>query len=241
MSPAPDDLRLRLIAALALVVAISQLTRPGPALVALALAVAAGLVARLGPGLWKRLLHAELFLVLLLITLPFAVPGTPIFTLGPLNASAEGLARALLVAIKVSASVLVLVTFLGNLDPVRLGAALRALRLPEPLVRVFVLTARYLDVIRAEARRLQDAMRARGFAPRSNRHTWKSYGNLMGMLLVRALDRARRIEEAMRLRGEAGRFPSTALARPAPADWTRFGLALILAIALFSGDRAWPL
>ena len=236
MSPAPGDVRLRLGAALALVIALSQLDRPGLALAALALAMAGALAARLEPRLWRRLAHAELFVVLLVLTLPFAVPGEALAELGPLTASREGLARAVLVAAKVSASVLVLVTFLGSTDPVRLGAALRALRLPEPLVRLFVLTARYLGTIRDEARRLQDAMRARGFAPRSNRHTWRSYGNLMGMLLVRALERGRRIEEAMRLRGEAGRFAAPAMAAPAAGDWLRFGGALVLALGLLLAD-----
>ena len=46
--------------------------------------------------------------------------------------------------------------------------------LPEALVQIFVLTARYLGLIRAEAGRLQEAMRARGFAPGSNRHSWRN-------------------------------------------------------------------
>lgn len=239
MNPAPEDLRLRLLAALALVIGISQIDGLPLALIALALASLAGLAARLGPTAWKRLLHAELFLILIVLTLPFAVPGEALFTLGPLSVSAEGLSRAALVAAKVSASVLVIVTFLGALDPVRLGTALRALHLPEPLVRIFVLTARYLGVIRAEATRLQEAMRARGFAPGTNRHTWKSYGNLMGMLLVRALDRARRVEEAMRLRGgDQIRFPGAALAAPGVADWLRFALALVLGTAFLVGNLA---
>ncbi len=140
--------------------------------------------------------------------------------------------RAGLVALKVSAAVLVLMAFLGSVEPARIGAALHALRLPEPLVRVFMLTVRYLSLIRDEARRLHDAMRARAFTPRSNRHTWQSYGYLIGMLLVRALERARRVEEAMACRGYSGRFPYAVLAAPRARDWAGFAVICGLGLTL---------
>ena len=104
-------------------------------------------------------------------------------------------------------------------------------------MRLFVLTLRYLGLIGDEARRLREAMRARAFRARTDRHTWRSFGNLIGMLLVRALDRARRVEEAMRLRGFSGRFPHAALAAPTARDWTSFALLTGLAAAALLLDR----
>ena len=234
---APADLRLRLVAAFVLVAAISQVRSLSVAAVVLAATVAAVLVARPGRQLWRRLLHVEGFVLVLFATLPFAVPGDALFALGQLTASAEGLARAGLVACKISASVLVILTVLGTIDVHRLGGALRGLRLPEPIVRLFVLTARYVGVLREEAARLREAMRARGFRPGSNRHTWRSYGNLVGMLLVRALERARRVEEAMLLRGYDGRFPYAALPTPAARDWAALALFVALAAAALGADR----
>ena len=232
------DVRLRLIATLLLVVVLSQLPSLVPALAGLVLASLLALTARLPAHLWRRILHVELFVVLLVVTLPFAVAGTPVFALGPLVASTEGIARAALVACKVTAAVLTLMGLLGGIAPERIGAALHALKLPEPLVRLFLLTVRYLSLIRSEARRLHDAMRARAFTPRSNRHTWRSYGYLIGMLLVRALDRAQRVEEAMRCRGFSGRFPHAALPTPAVRDWAGFALIAALAGALVVGSFA---
>lgn len=233
----PADLRLRLVAAVLLVLAASQLAHLGPALAALALALILALAARPDRALWRRLRHVEGFVALLLLTLPFAVPGAPLLTLGPLSASLEGLSRAALLAAKVTTAALVLLALLGTVEPIRLGAALHALRLPEPLVRLFVLTLRYLGLIGDEARRLREAMRARAFRARTDRHTWRSFGNLIGMLLVRALDRARRVEEAMRLRGFSGRFPHAALAAPTARDWTGFALLTGLAAAALLLDR----
>ena len=231
------DIRLRLVGALVVVIALSQLHDLALAGVALVLAVLLALVARVTPKLWRRLLHVESFVVLLFVTLPFAVPGTPLLSVGPLTASLDGVLRAALIACKVSSAVLVLMALLGDIEPTRIGAALHALRVPEPAVRLFLLTVRYLAVIRDEARRLHDAMRARAFAPRSNRHTWRTYGYLIGMLLVRALERAERVEEAMRCRGFSGRFPHAALARPVARDWVGFALLTGFAAALLLVDR----
>jgi cobalt/nickel transport system permease protein len=65
---------------------------------------------------------------------------------------------------------------------------------------------RYIDVLDAEFMRLRQAMRARAFVPRSNRHSWNSFGWLIGMLLVRSLERSERILAAMKCRGFDGRL-----------------------------------
>jgi cobalt/nickel transport system permease protein len=234
---APPDLRLRIVAAFVAIACLSQVASLAVAaatLVAVSLFVA---YCRRPARLWRRLLHVEGFLLLLFLTLPFTMAGQPLFTLGPLSASVEGAMRAALIACKVSASVLILTAMLGAIEPARLGTALRGLYLPEALVRVFVLTARYVSLIRDEARRLHEAMRLRGFRPRSNRHTWRSYGNLVGMLLVRALDRAQRVEEAMRCRGYDGRFPRLAQPMPALRDWAGLTAALGFGLVVLLADR----
>ncbi len=233
----PQDLRLRLVAAFVAVAALSQLHDLATAGFALAGVCLIALASGVERSLWRRMLHVEGFVLLLFLTLPFTVSGTPLLILGPLSASIEGLGRATLIACKVSASVLVLMTFLGNVDPTRLGAALHALHVPEAIVRLFVLTVRYLSLIRGEARRLHEAMRARAFRAGSNRHTWRSYGYLIGMLLVRALERAQRVEEAMRCRGFSGRFPHAALSAPGIRDWAVFAGLSGLAVATLLVDR----
>ncbi|SHG24705.1 cobalt/nickel transport system permease protein [Kaistia soli DSM 19436] len=233
----PGDPRLRLVAALLIVASISQLKSLPVAGIALVLVLATVLISRPKRGVWLRLLHVEGFMLLLFATLPFTVEGPPLLTIGPFTASAAGLWRAILIAMKVSASVLTLTVLLGDIEPTRLGATLRDLHVPERLNRLIVMTVRYIDLIRDEARRLHESMRARGFAPRSNRHTWRSYGNLVGMLLVRSLDRAARVEEAMLCRGYSGRFPYRGLPIPTRLDWIRFTLISSLGILAVMADR----
>ncbi|MDQ0509907.1 cobalt ECF transporter T component CbiQ [Ancylobacter amanitiformis] len=234
---APADLRLRLLAAFIAIACLSQLHSLAVAGVLLALVLP--LAWFLGPLAfpWRRLWHLEGFLLLLFATLPFTMDGRPLFTLGPLVASLDGVWRASLIAAKVSTCVLVLTVLLGDVEPARLGVALRGLRVPERLSRLCVMTMRYTSLLRDEARRLHDAMRARGFRPRSSRHTWRSYGNLIGMLLVRALDRAERVEEAMLCRGYTGSFPYHAPPFPPLRDWIGFGAISAAGVAILVIDR----
>jgi cobalt/nickel transport system permease protein len=148
----------------------------------------------------------ESFLAVLLLTLPFSVPGTPVLALGPLAASAEGLAQALRILLKANAVVLALLGLVGGLEPVVFGHALARLGVPQKLVHLLLQTVRQIHLLSQEHRRLRQAMRARAFVPRSDRHTWNSYGWLIGMLLVRALGRSRRVLAAMRCRGFQGRL-----------------------------------
>jgi cobalt/nickel transport system permease protein len=97
---------------------------------------------------------------------------------------------------------------------------------PEKLVHLLLLTVRQIHLLHEELARLRQAMRARAFVPRSNLHTWRSLGWLMGMLLVRSLARSRRILGAMRCRGFHGRLYLLDCTR-----WGRADTALALALA----------
>ncbi|WP_378941227.1 cobalt ECF transporter T component CbiQ [Mesorhizobium sp. ANAO-SY3R2] len=199
----------RLVATLAVLVFATIVHSPvvlGTALIAAAVLV---LLARLpSADLRHRLLHLEGFMIVLLALLPFTVPGRPLFAVGPIVATNEGLIRALTVVIKVNICTLTVFALLGSLDPVRIGQAAMTLGVPSKLVKLFLFTVRYVSVFRDETSRLAEAMRARAFRPRSNLHTWRTFGNLAGTMVVRSLERAQRVDEAMRCRGFAGNMPT---------------------------------
>jgi cobalt/nickel transport system permease protein len=65
-----------------------------------------------------------------------------------------------------------------------------------------------VQLIVDEYGRLADAMKVRGFRPGTNRHTYRTYANMLGALLVRSHDKAARVYEAMVCRGFSGRFPT---------------------------------
>ncbi len=232
------DARTRLLGALVLVMTVVALNSVPAVLAALGVALVLVWLAGLPMSdLRHRLLHVEAFMIGLLVLLPFTVPGRPLWGFGPLTASEEGVSRALMVVLKVNASVLVVFALLAPVEPVRLGHAMARLGVPQKLVHLFLFAVRYLHVLRAETGRLIDAMRVRAFVPRSSRHGWRTLGNLIGMMVVRSVERAERVSEAMRCRGFAGRLPLLATESAARADYLFGGAILLIAACLIFADR----
>jgi len=154
----------------------------------------------------RRLLPLNLFMLFLVVLMPLSTGRSPLVELGPVEYSREGLLLALTITLKGNAIVLMLAGLLGSLNLATLGHALSHLRVPDKLIHLLLFTVRYVDVLGGEYRRLSAAMRVRGFRPRANRHAYRTYGYLVGMLLVRSLDRSERIVAAMKCRGFHGRF-----------------------------------
>jgi cobalt/nickel transport system permease protein len=100
-----------------------------------------------------------------------------------------------------------------------MGHALHALRMPEQLVQLLMFTTRYIETLREEYMRLRAAMKMRGFRPGTNWHTYRSFGYLVGMMLVRALERSERVLGAMKCRGFTGRFVLLEQFRMTDRDW----------------------
>lgn len=154
----------------------------------------------------KRMAMMDSFIIFMLVLLPFTMPGTPIFTLWGVEASWEGLWRAVEIGLTANAVILMVLTLTGTMEPVTLGHALHALKTPERLVHLIMFTIRYIDVLREEYMRLRTSMKLRGFRPGTNWHTYRSFGYLVGMMLVRAMERSERILAAMKCRGFSGRI-----------------------------------
>jgi cobalt/nickel transport system permease protein len=232
------DPRARVVAALAFALAVVSLDRTGSAACALGAALVAAALFRVEPGpALRRLAAAQASLALLLVTLPFSIPGEPLLRLGPLAASREGSLRALVIALEANAILVAALALVGTLDAARVGHALHRLRAPAPLVHLLLFTVRYLGLLEAELARLRGAMRARAFRARADLHTWRSLGLLAGVLLVRSAARAERVMEAMRCRGFTGRLVLLDELRWRAADGV-FAAALCAGIAgLLAADR----
>lgn len=201
------DPRARIVATCAFAVTVVALKGFPPLIVALLAALAIMRMADLPPlATLKRVIAMDGFIVFMLVMLPFTTPGETAFAVLGFAATREGLILAAQIALKANAIVLVAMAMLGTMEPVVLGHALYRLRLPENLVHLMLFTVRYIDVIHEEYQRMRLAMRARGFKPRNSRHSYTSFGYLIGMMLVRSLERSERIMAAMKCRGFCGRL-----------------------------------
>ena len=174
----------------------------------------------------RRILAMDGFILVTLVLLPFTYPGDAMFTLWGFDASWQGLYRAIMIALKANAVMCGIIAFLGNLSSTELGRGMTGLYLPTKLTTLMMFTVRYIDVLHHEYLRLRQSMRARAFRLKTNRHSWKMIGYLVGMLLVRAHERSERIIWAMKCRGFHGHYHFARLPRLAVRDVV-FGLAML--------------
>jgi cobalt/nickel transport system permease protein len=154
----------------------------------------------------RRVIGLNSFMLFLLILMPLSMPGNPVFRLGILSWSVEGVERAFMIALKANTIMLVFAALIATIEPIQLGGALDRLGCPEKLTHLLFFVVRYVELIHKEYLRLANAIRLRCFRPGFNRHTFRTYGYLVGMLLVKSIDRSERILEAMKCRGFRNRF-----------------------------------
>ena len=186
--------------------------------------------------LLKRLVAVNGFVLMLLLLLPFTMPGSAMFSVYGVSASSEGLQRALQIALRANAVVTFTLVLLSSVEPAALAQVLERLRVPRPLTVLLLFTVRYIFVIRDEYLRMRRAMRARGFVARNSRHTYISLGYVLGMSLVRALDRSERVLAAMRCRGFQGQMPSLGQQQMSKVDVAALVVVVVFCVALTLSD-----
>lgn len=156
----------------------------------------------------KRVALVNGFVLFFWFVIPFTYPGEAVFSLGPLTATREGVLISARITLKSNAILLVFVALIATSSIASLGAALGRLGVPEKMVHLLLLNYRYIFVMEKEYRRLVRSVTVRGFQPSTRVHTYKTYAYLVGMLFVRAAERAERVYMAMLCRGFNGKFYS---------------------------------
>ncbi len=232
------DPRARVLAAVLFSVTVALLDRPdalGLALIVSVLSLVWGRLA-LRPVL-RRLMLVNGFNLFLWIILPLSAGGELLLVDSAMPLSLDGLRMALGISLKSNSILIFLQVFLLSLPLSTLGEALYRLAVPEKLILLLLLTYRYIFVFDVEFRRLMRSARVRGFEPGTNLHSYRTFGYLVGMLLVRAFGRAERVRFAMELRGFSGRFHQIIEFRPGLSDG--LFLAAVTAIALGLGVLQW--
>lgn len=202
---------------LTLIIAISSSPATPVAGLALGLVLTTGARLPLAP-LYKRLLAVNLFTLLLWITLPLTGGGEAVTHLGPLDLSSKGIELALLITFKTNGIVLILTALTATSSILEIGHSLERLHLPHKLILLLLTTYRYLGLIEQEYQRLRRSAALRCFSKTTSLHTYRTYGYLIGMTLIRSYDRSRRIHKAMLMRGFQGYFPLLTLQKTRPAD-----------------------
>ena len=128
--------------------------------------------------------------------------------------------------------VLGLIGLLGTSQIVSIGHALEGLLFPRRLCFMLLFSYRYIFVIYQEYQKLNRAAQMRCFRPATNLHTYRTYGHLFGMTLVRSWNRAARVQQAMLLRGFNGRLVPLDQHTLNGVDLLFLGIALICISAM---------
>jgi len=201
------DPRIRLVSATAYAFGVA-LFHEFPALAAaLALSMVLLSFARLPlREVLKRLAVVNGLVVLLWLVIPFTFPGEALFRIGPLLASRPGIALAAQITLKSNAILIAFIALVATMPLATLGYALNQLRVPDKIVHLLLMTYRYVFVLEQEYQRLMRAVKIRGFQPATNLHTYRTYAYVVGMLFVRAAERAERVQQAMLCRGFKRKF-----------------------------------
>lgn len=196
------DPRVKIIVAALFSVVVATSSRFLALLPALAISLFLVTMAKLPiKKVFYRLLLVNGLILFLWFVLPFTYKGQELFAIGPFIATKEGILLAGQITVKSNSILLSMIALLSTTQIFSLGHAMGQLHFPDKITHLFLFTFRYIHVIYKEYRRLINAMKMRGFVPRTNMHTYKSYAYLVGMLLVRSYDRAERIHKAMLCRG----------------------------------------
>ncbi|MEM9908311.1 MAG: cobalt ECF transporter T component CbiQ [Cyanobacteria bacterium P01_D01_bin.44] len=154
-----------------------------------------------GHFLRSRLRYPGLFLLGVVIALPFLSGQTVLWHWGILTLRQEGVLTMLLVAGRFFSIITVGIVLLGTTPFLTLISAMRSLGLPPILADMTLLAYRYLFDISDQLTQLKQAMRLRGFGPTQTRRTWQQLAAVTGTLLIRSYEHSERVYKAMRLRG----------------------------------------
>jgi cobalt/nickel transport system permease protein len=220
----PGDGRPRVLAVVAVLIALAVIRDLRILLVGLALVAPLPLLA----GVW----HRGWFWQLVILNLVAGLAMVGMILSGQTNA-------AWLLLGRVNAMALAGWGLLVGLSPQALALALRRLGLGERLPALLALTAHFLGLLGEEVGRLRDNLRARAFQFHLTPHGVRTFGYLAGMLLWRAHERAQRVGEAMRCRGFTGALPNLSQPRANRLDWAVSGWAMLVAVALLAWPGTW--
>lgn len=187
----------------------------------------------------KRLVPVNILILLFWLILPVTFKGEALFSLGPFNVSREGLLLCSRITVKSNTILMALMSLISSMSIATLGHALGRLGVPPKMVLLLLMTYRYIFVIEEEFERLARAAKIRGFRPKTNLHTYRTYAYFIGMLFVRASARAERVHQAMLCRGFEGRFHSLRTYTTSRLDWAWSMVMSILMIGL--GALEWSI
>jgi cobalt/nickel transport system permease protein len=232
---APLDCRAKLLPILITLALLAASTRIALPAAVLAFGVAASVTLRVSPALWVRRMRTPIGITFVMVlTSAFLIGSVPIWSaeLGgvQIHLFREGLSNGLLLALRVIAGVQLIALLFFTTTMTEVLGALRWMHVPGTWLELVALTTRYSHALSLRARDGKMAQRVRlGYS--SPRVAWRSFGALVGNVMLRSLEQAMRTHDASRVRGYQGTFHSPRLPRVERRGWIRIAGLCTLPVA----------
>lgn len=177
-----------------------------------------------------------IFLAPFFLMLPFSYPGEAAFHIIGLPFAWEGFRLSVLIFTKAAAIVLTTNAIFGSARFDISMIALQNLKCPKILVQMILFTYRYIFVFIDEIKRMEKAMRSKGFVMGANMNTLRTMGNFVGALLIRSFERTSRVYSAMLSKGYEGELHSMVSFKTQGKDFVKAGLVVLMTIAVITAD-----
>lgn len=177
-----------------------------------------------------------IFLAPFFLMLPFSYPGEAAFHIIWLPFSWEGFRLSVLIFTKAAAIVLTTNAIFGSARFDVSMIALQNLKCPKILVQMILFTYRYIFVFVDEIKRMEKAMRSKGFVMKANMNTLRTMGNFVGALLIRSFERTSRVYSAMLSKGYEGELHSMISFNARGKDFVKAGLVILVTAAVLTVD-----
>lgn len=191
--------------------------------------------ARVPPLFVLRRMAIEVPFVLFAFLVPFVARGEQVVVLG-MAMSRPGLLDAWNILGKATIGVVTAVLLAATTEPRDILRGAERLRVPPTLTQIATFMLRYVAVVLDDMRRMQVALEARGFTPRSPRQ-WPTLARTVGALFLRSYERGERVYLAMLSRGYTGTMPVLADVRATRGQWAAAVVFPLAAVAVAAG--AW--
>jgi len=187
--------------------------------------------------LLSRMRYPSIFLIVLIIILPFVSGETILASIGPLDLREEGLLSALLIALRFVSILTIGLVLFGTAPLLTTIKAMRALGLPGILTDMTFLFLRYLHEIGSNLHRMQISMTLRGFRQgRFSKNALRTLAWLSGSILIRSYEQSDSVYKAMILRGYGhGHRPRDEF-QVHTWDLIVLGLTILIAAGFVTGD-----
>ena len=123
----------------------------------------------------KQLAPVFLFLLMVWIALPITFPGDSLFQIGWISLKTDGFVLAAKISLKSVSILTALMALISTMSIATLGQVLHRFYIPDKLVHLLLFTYRYIFVIQKEYQRLIRAAKIRGFEPKTNLHSYRTF------------------------------------------------------------------